>query len=160
MRTILALLLLLATSAHAQDIFRVKKSINPKNVLHYKAQTENCRFKKNAVSAYWIMGEEDNQIEDLTATERPVYLPKLSYVKEKEADFSIGAMDRMGNRLVARTIRVALENCQPRAYLEIEGQEILLKEIDVKLSGIMSVKSMTIAGKRPDGSDYAHTIQK
>lgn len=151
-------LFLLSATAFAQDIFLVKKSMNPKNVLHFKAEVVGCKLKTPAVSAYWIMGEQDGHVEGLTSKEQPYFSPKITYAKETEADFSIGAMEKMGSQIPDKSIRVRLENCKPKAFLDFEGQEIQLTEIYVSVNLFMSVKYMTISGLAPNGQRVSHRI--
>jgi hypothetical protein len=150
-------LLMLSATALAQDLFVIKKSMNPKNVLHYKAVVEGCKLK--TVSAYWIMGEDDGHLEGLTSKETSYFQPKISYAKETEADFSIGAMEKMGSKIPDKSIRVRLENCKPKAFLELNGQEIQLTQIDVSVNLFMSVKYMTITGQAPNGEKISHQIE-
>lgn len=155
---LISTLFLLSATSLAQDIFVMKKSLNPKNVLHFKAEVANCKLKTPAVSVYWIMGEEDGHVEGLTSKEAPYFSPKISYAKETEADFSIGAMEKMGSQIPDKSIRVRLENCKPKAFLDFEGQEIQLTEIYVSVNLFMSVKYMTISGLAPNGQKVTRRI--
>lgn len=158
MKNILLISALLVSSvSFAQDILRITKNKTPKNELHYKANIENCKFKTTAVSGYWLMGEEDGHLEDLLRSELKMYAPRVSYQKENEVDFSIGAMDRLGNQLPNKTIKVRLEDCAPKAYLEVNGVELQLTDIYVQIQFI-SVKYMILTGTLPDGSKYSHRI--
>jgi hypothetical protein len=160
MKTLLtAALLLTSISAFAQDMFVIKKSMNPKNVLHYKANVADCKLKTSSVSAYWIMGEEDGQTEGLTSKEKPYFNPKIAYENATDADFSMGAIEKMGSNLPDKNIRVRLENCVPKAFLELKGQEIQLTEIYVSVNMLMSVKYMTITGIAPNGEKVTSKIE-
>ena len=154
---LIATLLLVSTIATAQDIFHIKKNHNPKNELHYKANIVDCKLKVPAVIGYWVMGEEDGHLEDLTRNEGPIYKPRISYQNEVEADFSIGAMDRMGSKLPNKTIKVRMENCQPKSYLEINGVEIQLSNIYVQVK-LISVDYMILYGTNPAGEKVSHKI--
>jgi hypothetical protein len=146
-------------SVQAENLFVIKKTLNPKNELHYSAVSKDCKLLNPSVRTFWVMGEEGGQLEDLTATERPFFQPRISYAADSESDFSFGAMDKMGNRLPDKTIKVRLENCQARAYVEIQDQEIQLKEISVKMNMVLNVKSMTITGVAPDGATISQTFE-
>lgn len=150
-------LFVISSTSYAQDILKITKNKTPKNELHYKANIDGCKFKTPAVSGYWILGEERGQTEDLTRSELSMYQPRISYQKESEADFSIGAMDRLGSQLPDKTIKVRLENCQPKAYLEIKGQEIQITDIYVQIQFI-SVKYMILSGTSSDGQKFSHRI--
>lgn len=149
--------LLLSSVSFAQDIFVIKKNHNPKNVLHYKVNVDGCKLKAPAIISYWVMGEEDGHLEGLTRNEGPIYGPRISYQKETEADFSIGAMDKMGSKLPNKTIKVRMENCQAKSYLEINGVEIQLSEILVQVR-LISVQYMIINGTNPSGQKVSHRI--
>lgn len=155
---LLSSLFLLSTTAFAQDIFVVKKSMNPANVLHFKVEVAACKLKTPAISAYWIMGEQDSHVEGLTSKEVPYFSPKITYAKETEADFSIGAMEKMGSQIPDQSIRVRLENCKPKAFIDFAGQEIQITEIYVSVNLFMSVKYMTITGLAPNGQKVSHKI--
>jgi hypothetical protein len=160
MKTLLiSSLFMLSATALAQDLFVIKKSMNPKNVLHFKAAVESCKLKNPGVTAYWIMGEKDGHQEGLLSNELPYFAPKISYSKETEADFSIGAMEKMGSKIPDKSIRVRLEDCKPKAFIELNGQEIQLTEIYVSVNLFMSVKYMTIAGIAPNGEKVSHRIE-
>ena len=152
-------LLILSATALAQDIFVIKKSMNPKNVLHFKAEVTACKLKAPAVSSYWVMGEDDGHIEGLLSKELPYFAPKISYTKETEADFSIGAMEKMGSKIPDKSIRVRLEDCKAKAFINLNGQEIQINEIYVSVNLFMSVKYMTIAGIAPNGEKVSHRIE-
>jgi len=153
----LSLLFLLTSTAFAQDLFIIKKNINPKNVLHYKADVVQCKLK--SVTPYWVMGEVDGRIEDLTTHEKTYFEPKISYNNGTEVDFSMGALDKMGSKLSDKIVKVRLENCKPRAILEIRDQETQITEISVVVNMLMVVKSMTITGLDSVGSRVAIKIE-
>lgn len=155
---LIASLMICSTMSFANDLFVVKKNKNPKNILHYRANLQSCTFKNPPVSQQWIMGEEDGHVEGLTGIEKSVYQPRITYQKDSEVDFTIGAMDKMGSKLPNKKIRVRIENCKAKAYLEIKGQEIQLREIFANV-GLVSVTSVTIKGTAPNGSSVSHTIE-
>ena len=133
--------------------------MNPKNVLHYKANFADCKLKTSSVSAYWIMGEEDGQTEGLTSKEKPYFNPQNAYENDTDADFTLGAIEKMGSNLPDKNIRVRLENCVPKAFLELKGLEIQLTEIYVSVNMFMSVKYMTITGIAPNGEKVKIKIE-
>jgi hypothetical protein len=158
MKNILIIAALLVSSvSFAQDILRITKNKTPKNELHYKANIQDCKFQATGVKGYWLLGEEDGHLEDLLRSELKMYAPRVSYQKEDQVDFTIGAMDRLGNQLPNKTIKVRLENCQPKAYLEINSVEILITDIYVQIK-LISVDYMILKGTLPDGSAYSQKI--
>jgi len=154
-----AIILLGPVTCFSQDVFVIKKNMNPKNVLHFKAEVANCKLKTPAVSAYWVMGEEGGHTEDLTSKEKPYFQAKISFVNAVDADFTIGAMEKMGKKLPDQIISVRLENCKPKAFLEIDGQEIQITEIFVNVNMLMAVRYMNISGIAPDGQKVIHKIE-
>ena len=158
MKNILLITALLFSSlSFAQDILRITKNKTPKNELHYKANIKDCKFETTGVKGYWLMGEEDGHLEDLLRSELKMYAPRVSYQKETELDFTIGAMDRLGSQLPNKTIKVRIEDCKPKAYLEINSVEVQLTDIYVQIQ-LISVKYMILKGTLPDGSAYSHRI--
>jgi len=150
---------IISTVASANEIFILKKSYNPKNVLHFKASVEGCKLKSPAVTNHWVMGEERSQIEGLTNTEKPYFQPKISYQTDAEADFGMGAIDKIGNQIGDKSIRVRLDNCKAKAYIDINGQEIQLTEIFANVGLLMSVKSLTVTGIKADGTKFSRTFK-
>jgi hypothetical protein len=155
-RSALLLILCFSYSAFAEDLFVIKKTSNPKNVLHFSAETKDCKLLKPSIKPYWVMGEEDGHKEDITKTEKPFFQPRITYISDTETDFSFGAMDRMGDRLPDKTIRVRIEKCQAKAYIDFKGREIQLKEIFVKMGLLLNVKELTVKGVTADGSAINH----
>ena len=144
-------LFLLSISASAQDVFIIKKSMNPKNVLHYKVNVKDCKIQTSPVTPYWTMGESDGHEEGLSSKEKSYFAPKNVYQKSTDADFSFGALEKMGKKIPDQSIQIRLENCQPKAFMEINGREIQLTEIYVSLTMLMSVKYMEISGLTSSG---------
>jgi hypothetical protein len=158
MKALLLMTFFFGFSSYAQDVFVIKKSMNPKNILHFKANVENCKLKSPAVSSYWIMGEDNGEVEALSSKEKSYFQPKISYTNDTESDFSIGAMEKMGSKIPDQSIRIRLENCKPKAFLEISGKELALSEIFVDVNMFMSVNYMTISGMAPNGQKMSKRI--
>lgn len=154
----IASLLACSTLASANELFVITKNRTPKNILHYKANVVNCEFAKTPVTPYWILGEERGQTEAITNSEKGMFQPKVTYQKATEVDFSIGAMERLGNSLPNKKISVRIENCQAKAYLEVKGQEMELKEIYAQIK-LLSISSLTLSGFAPNGSKISHKIE-
>lgn len=156
MKLLLVAIAILTSNVFAQEIFLVKKSMRPKNVLHFTAKVEACKLK--SVDNHWIMGETDGHREAINSSERPYFLPKVTYSKDTELDFTMGAMERMAGKLEDTTIRVRLVNCVPKAYIDVNRQEIQLQEIYASVGLLMNVKSLTIKGIGPNGAPVSKTI--
>ena len=146
-----AALFFLSISAFAQDVFVIKKSMNPKNVLHYKANLKDCKLLSPSVTPYWRMGEGDGHEEGLSSKEKSYFAPKNVYEKSTDADFSFGALEKMGDKISDQSITIRLENCKPKAFMDMNGREIQLTEIYVNVTMLMSVKYMEISGITSSG---------
>lgn len=153
-----AAILLTSLSTFAQDMFVIKKSMNPKNVLHYKANIKGCKLQSPAVTPYWTMGEDDGHVEALTSKEKPYFAPKNVYEKSTDADFSFGAIEKMGSKIPDQSIQIRLENCVPKAFMELNGREVQITEIFVSVNMLMSVKYMTIMGLTSSGTKLTTRI--
>ena len=158
MKALFLMTFLFSLSSYAQDVFVIKKSMNPKNILHFKANVENCKLKSPSVSSYWIMGEDNGEVEALSSKEKSYFHPIISYSNDSEPDFSIGAMEKMGSKIPDQSIRIRLENCKPKAFLEISGHEVVINEIFVDVNMFMSVNYMTISGIAPNGQKISKRI--
>ncbi|MGE3611485.1 MAG: DUF4833 domain-containing protein [Bacteriovoracaceae bacterium] len=118
-------------SSFASELFTVQKSYNPNNVLHYKANIEKCALRTPSVDSYWIMGETDGHREVLSPKEVRYFAPKISLESEYEALFSIGALEVIGKDFPNKNIQIRMEGCEAKAYAEINGQYLQLKNIYV-----------------------------
>lgn len=160
MKTLIStLFLLLSFNALSYEIFVIEKSANPKNVLHFHANVEACEFQTPAIRNFWIMGEEDGQRENINSAERPFFTPKMSYQSKKEVDFTMGVIEKMKGKVDDPKVKVRLVNCKPKAYFEVEGNEIQVKRIFVKVNMLINVKYVTITGIAANGSMVTYTIK-
>lgn len=162
MKLLIAALTLFSATAFAQhqDMFVLKKSFNPQNILHFEAKTQNCKLLKDGVKAYWVMGT--GLEEGLTSKEVKYFKPQSTEPTGdgKQMEFTFGAVQEMGDSIPDKQIKVVLENCKPKAYIEYNGIELNLTEIYVEVSLFMDVKFMNISGIAPDGSKKKFTIKK
>lgn len=161
MKTFILTLLALTTLAHADDIFVLKKSRNKLNVLHFAATVEkDCTFPKSgAVKAYWIMGEDGGGELALNSKEKSYFQPKAIYNSEKEVRFTFGALNQMGSSLDKNEVEVHIENCKPVAYINIDHQEVKLKEIYANVNMLMMPNDFTIKGKTSNGSNFVKIVK-
>jgi hypothetical protein len=153
-------LLALSLNTLASSIFVFKKNVNPQNVLHYKAHASNCEFKNPSVTAFWVMGEDKGQIESLTSKELEYLKPKIIYNKENEVDFTIGAIEELKGKITDKDISVRIVDCAPKAFIEIDGREVEIKEINLNLSTFLTVKDVTITGKSASGEIIKKKIEQ
>src|SRR5687768_2838390 len=92
--------------AFGQELFLLKKSMNPKNVLHFTARTEDCKLASPAVDNHWVMGEKGGHQEGLTNKEKPYFTPDLTSESEREAEFTMGALEFLEESLIGTQIKV------------------------------------------------------
>jgi Domain of unknown function (DUF4833) len=154
-----SILLLTSFSTLAESVFVFKKNINPKNILHFKAHVQDCELKSPAISAFWVMGEKNGQIESLSGKEIEYLKPKITYLKKDEVDFTIGAIEELEGKISDEKISVRLENCNAKAFIELDGKEIQLKEININLGAFMSVEDVTLSGLSQDGRQIKKKIE-
>lgn len=169
----LILLAIIVMPAHAgQNLFIVRKNINPGNYFKVDAQVNSaCQLvpfsNGKYIEGYWIMGEENGQRQAMSMLEeRSFNKARTSYINSArtELDFIPENMDLarkyFANPVIHLRSRVKNGVCGIEALMEIDGQEIRLKQLDVNLSTFMSVNSISVKGIRPDGSTFQRTYVK
>ncbi len=155
----LAITGILSAGAYAKDLFLLTKSVREKNVIHYDAKIENCQLKDNSITAFWILGEKQGQRQELTREEIPKFQPKIIHNNGQELEFTIGSFNEVQNEIADHPIAVKLVNCEPKAYLRYNGEDIELNEIYAKISIIkMGVKYLLIKGKKINGSKFSYKV--
>jgi Domain of unknown function (DUF4833) len=161
MKMILGMLVaLISMNSMAGELFTVKKSHNPRNVLHFKANISDCKI--TSITSNWIMGEDNGQSQGLNFFEKKQFTPRIITMKDHTADFTMGALTAMRDKLPTTTIRVELVNCVPKAIVDIGNQEVILDQIyvDGQLSGLSwNTNYMTLTGKYPDGRAYVKKFE-
>jgi hypothetical protein len=154
--------MLITLSSYGQSLFVMKKNLNPGNVLHFEAQTKGCKLISESIKAFWVMGESSGQIENLNNKEKKYFLPEMTYQKNNEVDFTLGALQMMGQALPSKTIKVRLKNCKPQAFMELKGQEIEVSEIYVEgrftLTLTWQTRYMVFKGTTADGSKFSYKL--
>lgn len=157
MKVLICSLLLASTvSASTSDLFVVRKSYNEKNVLHYYATVENCAIQ--TIYARWTMGEQDGHQEGLSFFEKPHFNPKRTGYSAKMVTFTIGALEKMRGKVPDTEISVELENCKPKAFVDVDHREVELKEIYVEgnRTGLgFNTKSMVVKGRYANGEAFS-----
>ena len=160
MKFFLALTFLIPSLSFANALFTVSKTYKEKNVLHYKAVVKNCKLAAPYVSTVWVMGEERGQLEGLTNQEKKFFEPKVSYAKDTEVDFSLGAMKEL--KLGAndfKKITIQMKGCKAIAVSDYKNEEITVKNIHLQAS-LLSVSGATITGTKPSGSRFILNVKK
>lgn len=160
MKFILALTLLIPSMSFANALFTVSKTYNEKNILHYRAVVKNCKLVAPYITNHWVMGEEKGQAEGLTAKEKKFFEPKVSYAKDNEVDFTLGAMKEL--KLGAndfKKITVQMKGCKAVAVSDYKNEEITVKNIHLQAS-VLSVSGATITGTKANGSRFILNVKK
>lgn len=141
----------------ATEIFRIKKSYNPKNYLRYHVEVEDCQI----TGAYpiWVMGEQQGQEEGLKFYEKPFFKPKNMSISSngRSMSFSFTLLNKMKAKFDVSDISVELINCKPKAYADVEGKQIELGEIFVEGTGSglgFKPRFVNVKGLNPNGSGY------
>lgn len=149
----------MSTQVFSKDIFVMTKSIREKNVIHYDVKVKDCKLANKPISAFWILGEKSGEVQQLKKDEIPKFAPEIVRENSQELEFTLGAFNEIDNEIVDNPILVKLVNCEPKAFIKINGQDIELKEIHAKISILkMGVKYLLIKGKKADGSAFSHKI--
>jgi hypothetical protein len=155
-----ALFALMATPSFAKDVFVMSKSIREKNMIHYDVKVTNCKLSESSLTAFWLLGEKDGTPrQELTPKEVPDYRPKIVHSNDQEIEFVLGAFDKIENEITDHPISIKLVNCEPRAYVRLNGEDIQMTRVHATISLLkMGVKYLTVTGKKADGSDFSYRI--
>jgi hypothetical protein len=160
--------------AETKDIFLFKKSYNPKNVLHYSIKlSEDCQFQAFPdgayVNPYWIMGEENGQIESITKLERKAYLPLIKSIDSSRTkmEINLSAINEIKNPLVDLSISILAQRtqkgCVAFASMNIDGQEVTLEEfyVEGKFNMLLSWKTnyLLIKGRNQAGLKVSKKLE-
>lgn len=163
----LPLILLLTSPLLASEatILRVSKTINSKNVLHYKVKydAETCELKSD-IYAEWKMDEEDGSWKPLTESMgmiRKPLEPKMVAKTAYEAEFVTDSMTDFQKKkiLMSDRVRVQIEqgqdsNCVLKNEVDVQGNLLNLERIHSKVTIFGNVKWVQILGVDSSGSKY------
>ena len=160
MKLLLALAFIIPATSFANSLFTISKTIKPKNVLYYSAVIKNCKLVAPYVVPVWHMGEERGQSEGLTNQEKKYFEPKVTYAKDTEVDFTLGAMKELPfSGTDFKKIRIQLNGCRAKAVSDYKNEEITLSNIHLQAS-LLSVSGATITGTKANGSRFQLNIKK
>lgn len=154
-----SLLALISSQTFAKSILVITKSIREKNVIHYDVKVKDCQLTNRPISAYWILGEQQGQIQQLKTDEIPKFAPQIVRQDIDELQFTLGAFNEVDNEIVNNPILVKLVGCEAKAFIKVKGQEIELKEIHAQISILrMGVKYLLLKGKKANGDAFTYKI--
>lgn len=157
--TFFALFGLMSTQVFSKDIFLMTKSIREKNIIHYDIKVKDCRLMNKSLTAFWILGEKQGQVQQLKPDEVTQFAPKIVSEHGDGLEFTLPAFEELQSEITENPIRVKLVGCQPKAFVKIDGESIELQEIYAKISILKrGVKYLLIKGKRADGSKFSYKI--
>lgn len=158
------LVLLLSTSIFAAKeatILKVSKTMNSKNVLHYKVNydEETCELTSD-VFAQWKMDEEDGRwkpLEESMGMIKGPLLPKILSKSVYEVEFVTDSMKEfqdkkiLSNDLVRVNIESADNGCKLSNEVDVKGRTLSVEQLHTKVTMFGNVKWVQIIGRDSDG---------
>lgn len=161
------MLLLLSSPLLATEttILRVSKTINSKNVLHYKVQynAETCELE-SGVYAEWKMDEEDGRWKPLSESMGMIKGPLEPHMKGQnlyEAEFMTESMGDFQKKkiLMSDRVRVLIEQnsqgqCDVKNEVNVQGRVLNLEKIHSKVTMFGNVKWVELSGTDSQGQKY------
>jgi hypothetical protein len=148
--------------AGSATILKVSKTINEKNVLHYKVRYDDATCEiKGDVYADWKMDEEDGQWKSLD--ESPGFIrgplePKSTAVSSSEVIFVTESMDEFSKKgiLDSRQVTVSVDRnksgaCQVRNEVLVRGELYNLKRLHSKVTMFGNVRWVEFHGEDSSG---------
>lgn len=149
-------------STKEESILKVSKTMNSKNILHYKVKYDSntCELKGN-VYAEWKMDEEDGQWKPLSESmgmiKRPLE-PKPRAKTNYEIEFITDSMSDFQKKkiLSADKVRVIIDQtdegkCTLKNEIEVQNEVINVSQIHSDVSLFGNVKWVQIIGHKENG---------
>lgn len=161
-KTLLLLSLLSPVTLGAEaTILKVSKTVNPKNVLHYKVKYDaNTCELTSGVYGEWKMDEEDGHwkplSESMNMIRKPLE-PKMRTQNNYEAEFVTESMADFQDKKILATdrVRVKIEEQDGKCILnnevDLRGSTIQVDQLHSKITMFGNVKWVQIIGKSQDG---------
>jgi len=146
------------------ELFRFEKDYHQKNVLHYgiKVNTPSCTisYKSNGApnfSTYWRMGEERNQIKNMTNDDLKKVGPIVLSHNEHTVRFKMNALKEINIRKKEITIEAEIVDgtCRVKGYIELDdGRKVNLNRIFANISSFIGIPT-GVSALTVDGNDRA-----
>jgi lipopolysaccharide assembly outer membrane protein LptD (OstA) len=161
-QTLLLLSLLSPVTLGAEaTILKVSKTVNPKNVLHYKVKydADTCELS-SGVYGEWKMDEEDGHWKPLSESMsmiRAPLEPKMRTQTVYEAEFVTDSMSDFQNKKILATdrIRVKIEDKEGKCVIsnevDLRGQTVQVNQLHSKLTMLGNVRWVQIISEKPNG---------
>lgn len=163
-KNLLPLLLLLLsplTFGAETTILKVSKTVNPKNVLHYKVKYDESTCElTSAVYAEWKMDEEDGRwkplSESMSMIRKPLE-PKVKVQNHYEVEFATDSMtDFQDKKILSKDrVRVSIESAEDKCVLknevDLRGSTIQINQLHSKLTMFGNLRWVQIIGENKDG---------
>ncbi len=158
----LSLLPFTSLMASEATILKVSKTINSKNVLHYKVQydEQTCEIKSN-VFADWKMDEEDGRWKPLDESSgfiKGPLQPHGSIVSGSEVIFTTESMDEFSKKKIIDqelvTVRIGTNKnggCNITNEIRIKGKSYNVIQLHSKVTMFGSVKWVEITAEDETG---------
>lgn len=158
----LSLLPITSLMASEATILKVSKTINSKNVLHYKVKYDEatCEIKSH-VFADWKMDEEDGRwksLEESSGFIKGPLKPHSTIVSGSELFFTTESMDEFSKKkiidqekVVVRTDRDANGACKLSNQIRIKGKSYNVTQLHSKVTVFGNVKWVEITAQDNSG---------
>lgn len=158
------LILLLTTpllAAEEATVLKVSKTMNTKNVLHYKVKydKETCELT-SPVYAEWKMDEEDGRwkpLEESMGMIKGPLLPKNLGNTVYEAEFVTESMKEFQEKKILSSdlVRVNIEStdsgCKLANQVEVKGETLSVEQLHTRVTMFGNVKWVQIIGTNQAG---------
>jgi hypothetical protein len=167
------LLLLFSISTFASSeatILKVSKTINSKNILHYKVKydPDTCEIRSD-IYAEWKMDEDDGKWKSLQDSMDMIREPLEPVIRTRnnyEVEFITESMKDFQKKKILSTekVRVTIETkddglCTLKNQIEVQGVTLNVSRIHSKVTIFGNVKWVQIIGQDQDGEPYNRTFQ-
>lgn len=150
-------------------VLKVSKTINPKNVLHYKIKydKDTCELKSN-IFAEWKMDEEDGRwksLNDSAGMIKAPLNPKTTSLDFYEADFETDSMADFQEKGILSSANVKVisgqeksGSCNIHNQIILNGQPVQIDQLHSKVNFIGSVKWIELTGVDVNGRPFKKHI--
>ncbi|WP_127716788.1 hypothetical protein [Halobacteriovorax sp. HLS] len=151
-----------ACATELETILKVSKTINEKNILHYKVSFEPSRCELSGeLVAEWKMDEDEGQWKSLNESMKMIRKPLTAEIISSSSDeivFSTPSMEDLKSRGVLDESRVSIrispganQTCDIQTLAMVEGELVEVSRLHSKVSMFGSVKWVEVHGLTLDG---------
>lgn len=153
-------------ASESETILLISKTMNEKNILHYKVDFEpsKCEFTEEGIKAVWKMNEEDGRWKPLTDSMKMIRKPLMPKIISKSSDeivFETPSMEELKELNILDEGRVSIrispgvnQVCEIQTLALIDSEVIDVDRLHSKVSMFGSVKWVQVLGRDLDGKKY------